>query len=503
MRLLGDFIPRGRRSKLIITLVFAALGVALLFAGRSHGAVLEDTDPPPDTTANPEELSEKSETQLSAFTPTGRDNVSLWGWGQFYYAQDIENDYAEDEYLSRLEGRLGADWNKELSPGNSLEFQGAVDLDRIFYDSDLADDDTEIRLHETYIQFFRPNDDISFGKQRVRWGKSDQLSPVDRLNPQDFRQFVTVDLEERALPDWMLRHRWYGEKIGLETIVQPWFQESELEYFDSNWALYRVLRQSIINDPQMPAELKDNVRNIRVEESKPGNTLGNMSAAARLTWQTAQSDFAVSYRYGWETLPTVTNFPVKNVVYSGDPNSDPSQLLADAVLTNESVQAEFKRQHMAGFEWETVLDPLGFRGEIAYMDDVAFMSSDFTSERKPVTHLVSGIDYTSVNEWYFNLQGSWHLIHNYTGDILYFDEHTVSALGEINKPVWRGNLEFALQYNYTLTDQSSYLQPSVTLNYFRNIEFEIGANIFSGDADTLFGSYDPYDQAYGRLKMSF
>ena len=76
-------------------------------------------------------------------------------------------------------------------------------------------------------------------------------------------------------------------------------------------------------------------------------------------------------------------------------------------------------------------------------------------------------------------------------------------LGEISKPVWRGNLEFALQYNYTITDQSSYLQPSVTLKYFRNLECETGANIFSGDDDTLLGSYDRNDQVYIRIKAFF
>ncbi|MCF6239624.1 MAG: hypothetical protein L3J79_12635 [Candidatus Marinimicrobia bacterium] len=77
------------------------------------------------------------------------------------------------------------------------------------------------------------------------------------------------------------------------------------------------------------------------------------------------------------------------------------------------------------------------------------------------------------------------------------------ALGEIRKPVWRGNLEFAVQYNYTFTDQSSYLQPSATLKYFPNLECEIGADIFSGDGDTLLGFYTGADQVYGRVRISF
>lgn len=253
----------------------------------------------------------------------------------------------------------------------------------------------------------------------------------------------------------------------------------------------------------MPNEVKDYVRNLRVDEDEPGKTLGNMSAATRVTWNTAQADFAVSYHYGWETLPTITNFPVKNISFSGDPDADPNQVLANTVFTEESVLAEYKRQQTIGFEWETVLAPLGFRGEIAHINQVAFLSDDLTSKRKPATHLVSGIDYTSADEWYLNLQGSWYHIHDYSRDILYFEDNTVSVIGEISKPVWRGNLELALQYHYTLTDQSSYLRPFMILKYFRHLEAEIGANIFSGDGETLLGSYDQNDQVYIRARMSF
>ncbi len=466
-------------------------------------AVVEEQAQPGAVPSDETTGTEESDIQLSSFTSAGRDSISAWGWAQGYYAHDTNQQGSEDSELSRLQGRAGVDWNKDLGPESSLKLRGAIDLDRLYYDSDLADEETDLTLHETYLQYNRSNWEMSLGKQRVRWGKSDQLSPIDSINPQDFRQFITIDLEDRALPSWMLRNRWHGESIGFETIIQPWFKKSKIEYFDSNWALYRNLRESIIANPSAPDDLKDYVRDLRVETDKPSKSLDNMSAAARFTWQTEQTDFALSYHYGWETLPTITNFPVKNIDYSGEPDPDLTELLKDAVFTDQKVQAKYKRQQTVGFEWESVLDPVGFRGEIAYIDHVAFLSSDLTSARKPVIHLVSGIDYTSVTDWYFNVQGSWYRIHDYSSEILYFEENTVSLLGEISKPVWQGNLEFSLQYNYTITDQSSYLQPSVTLKYFRNLECETGVNIFSGDDDTLFGSYDRDDQAYIRIKAFF
>ena len=173
------------------------------------GTVVED-QPQPGTVPSDATTGTATGPQLSSFTSAGRDEISVWGWAQGYSAYDINQQGSEDSDLSRLQGRAGVDWNKDLGAESSLKLRGAIDLDRLYYDSDLADEETDLTLHETYLQYNRSNWEMSLGKQRVRWGKSDQLSPIDSINPQDFRQFITIDLEERALPSWMLRSRWHG-----------------------------------------------------------------------------------------------------------------------------------------------------------------------------------------------------------------------------------------------------------------------------------------------------
>lgn len=457
------------------------------------------TQPPTETS----DIGTETESATARFLTQEDNNIETWGWVQLYTAQDTEEQKAEDHRFSRFRSRLGADWETDLSSDYSLQVRGSIDIDHIFYEQSMADDKTEIRFAETYIYLSDSNWDISLGRQRVRWGKSDQFSPIDSINPQDFRQFITVELEERAISSWLLRTRWYGDSISLETVVQPWFEESKFEYFDSDWALYRNFRKAITSAPLLSEVLKSYVRAIQVKEDKPSYTPENMSAAIRFGWQTEQADFAVSYNYSWETMPTINSFPIKNIDYSGDPSDNPLQGVAPADFTNESVEAEYKRQQTVGFEWETVIDLIGFRGEIAYKDNVALLSSDLTSERNPVIHLVSGVDYTSESGWYFNVQGSWYHIQDFTGNILYYDKNTVSALGEVRKPILRGKLEFAAKYIYTISDGSSYVQPSITIKYFENVECEAGASVFSGTGDTMFGSYDKADQVYAILKYSF
>jgi|GEM_PF-2309930 len=455
------------------------------------------------STAEGDNLKTETTTTFSDFSVTEPKQIETWGWIQLFTAHDTKKQKAEDHHFSRLRSRVGADWETDLNSDYSLQARGSLDVDHIFYQQDMADDDTDLNFAETYLRLNSSNWDVTIGKQRVRWGKSDQLSPIDTINPQDFRQFITVDLEERTIPSWMLRTRWYGESTGLETIIQPWFESSEIDFFDSDWAFYRNFRKAITSNSLASEQLKDYTKAIRIKEDKPNASLENMSAAVRFTWQTEQSDFAVSYHYGWEALPTINRFPIKNIDYSGDPSDNVLDGVGPTDFTNERVEAEYKRQQTIGFEWETVIDPIGFRGEIAHKDNVAFISRDLTSERNAVTQLVSGIDYTSESEWYFNLQGSWYYIHDFTDKILYYEENTVSAFGEIRKPILRGNLELATKYNYIFTDGSSYLQPSVKMKYFQNIECEAGAMIFSGDGDSLLGSYDKTDQVYATLKYSF
>lgn len=432
---------------------------------------------------------------------------TFWGWLQLYGAKDTQSDLAEDNSFARSRIRLGTDWAGESLPQMPLRFKGSIDFDRIFYDSARADENNNLTLHETYIQISGSSWDLSLGKQRVRWGKSDQLSPVDSINPQDLRQSIAVDLEDRVLPSWLLRTKWYEDVFTLETIIQPWFQKSEIDYFDSDWALYRNLRQSIMANPAVPQFLKNYANSLYVDEHKPSHTLENMSGGIRLTLQTDQSDFGLSYHYGWETLPTISKLPISGVNYNGAPNTDASLMLASISPmppTSNRIEATYKRQLIFGIEWETtILDPFGFRGEIAYIDKVAFLSSDLTSSRTPITHLVTGIDYTSESEWYFNVQGSWQHLHNYSKNILYFKKDNVSTLGEISKPVWRGNIELGIGYSYMLTDKSSYFQPNIILQYFRNIECELGAMVYTGDNDSTLGSYDHTDQVYAKIEFSF
>lgn len=409
-----------------------------------------------------------------------------------------ERRIGEDRSLWRLRSRLALERQNQTVLGRL-----ALEWDVLDYDNAQAGSEADLNLYEAFVRFDAARWDLTLGRQRVRWGKTDQLSPLDSLNPEDLRQGFLLDLEERKRPSWLARLRLHGEQLGLEAVVQPWFERSELDYFDSDWALYRNLRQAILNDPQLPAEVRAYAARLRVREREPADRLENVAAALRLSWRGEAADYALSYRYGWETLPHIRSFPVKGLVFTGDPASRPAAFLGSTVLTPAAVEARYRRQQLIGFEWEAALADLGFRGELAYCDQVSLLAADLTTRSKKTLHLVSGIDYSSLNDWYFNLQLSWYRIFAYERALLYFERDNLTLLGEARKTLWRGRLELATRVNYSLTDGGSALQPLLRLKYFAPLEWESGLMLFMGGGETLLGSYDQADQVYTRIKLVF
>ncbi|WP_282756077.1 DUF1302 family protein [Desulfuromonas thiophila] len=414
-----------------------------------------------------------------------------------------ERRIGEDRSLWRLRSRLALERQGHWRQDQTVLGRLALEWDVLDYDNAQAGSAADLNLYEAFVRFDGARWDLTLGRQRVRWGKTDQLSPLDSLNPEDLRQGFLLDLEERKRPSWLARLRLHGEQLGLEAVVQPWFERSELDYFDSDWALYRNLRQAILNDPQLPAEVRAYAAQLRVREREPADRLENVAAALRLSWRGEAADYALSYRYGWETLPHIRSFPVKGLAFSGDPASRPAAFLGSTVLTPAAVEARYRRQQLIGFEWEAALADLGFRGELAYCDQVSLLAADLTTRSKKTLHLVSGIDYSSLTDWYFNLQLSWYRIFAYERALLYFERDNLTLLGEARKTLWRGRLELATRVNYSLTDGGSALQPLLRLKYFAPLEWESGLMIFMGGGETLLGSYDQADQVYTRIKLVF
>ncbi len=440
--------------------------------------------------------------------PSFLENLTFTGWIEGLGAGDTEDDKnTEHRNLFRNRIRLESDWRHTFDRDNKLKAKFSLDSDYLRMGGGTKTNrDYDFNLHEGYLLYAHKNLSMTIGKQIVRWGKTDQLSPVDNLNPQDLRLFMLPELEERKIPLWMLRLQGFADNWSWEALYIPWFENSDIDYFNSDWSIFRHLTEDIKTSNLDPSFKAYADRTIIIDRDKPANNLGNGEFGGRLSATFGQIDFSLSYLYGWENQPTIKNFPIGTLQVDGSFSQDnleelPSQ--PGLIFRDERIAVTYKRQQVAGLEFETTLGPFGLRGEAAHFDRMSFLSSDLTSIRKPVFHTVLGLDYSSANDWYFNTQFSYMKILNYSNRILYFEDDNLALMGEISKLIFNHNLELRLRYNYTISDKSYYLEPTMTLKYFTNLEIELGANILGGNSDTLFGSFEETDQIFGRVKYYF
>jgi hypothetical protein len=152
------------------------------------------------------------------------------------YPRRAENDRAHTigEMLARYEGFL--------TPVKTLQIAGAVDLrtdthHQVERDFSFSLLDRELKrpvvaLRRFSSTFFKGPVTLELGKQFVRWGKTDILTPTDRFAPRDF--LTVVDNEFIAVTAARLNIE-KGEN-AVELVWSPRFTPSRIPLPDQRWA---------------------------------------------------------------------------------------------------------------------------------------------------------------------------------------------------------------------------------------------------------------------------
>ncbi len=453
---------------------------------------------------------DKAEKGLSWLTT---DNLRFSGFIEAYGWSDLHKD-ARTEHVKSLYNRIRAEAKYTFADPDASSFAAlqkqdpylliSAESEFLWFGKDNEYSDHDLDVYEAYFHLDQGPWQLRLGKQNVRWGKTDQLSPVDNINAQDLRQFILLDLEDRKIPNWMARLRYFHQDWTLEGVFIPFFEADELDYFGTDWALYRQAKQDV-QDSRLPAEIKSFVQDLGVQKNTPSNTLGNSGLGFRVARELGQVDLAASWLTVKETMPHIQTFPVQNLRVTGPFSARDIQDAADhpVPVPGEDIQVDYLRTRIYGLEFESVLQDFGIRGEAAYFDRQSFLQEDLTSTAREVIHVVAGLDYMGSSGWYANVQLSEQKIFDYQDHILFFKEHNVSLLGELSKEWARGTWEASAQGLYYLTDKSWHLNPELTHSPLPALDLSLGLHMFQGESDTILGQFDGNDQAYLRVKYYF
>ncbi len=473
---------------MFVSVPFVFFASAAVFAGDANvGARLVGSNASSDIESespwDDEAFSEEAETgavDSERGFPVDFDFV-LWN----KFARDTkDDDDREGDYYNHVRGIASAEYRYS----DGLYFKAALQGDYFFYRYDDGwENDDDFRVHETFFNYSGPGYNAKIGSQIVRWGKADGFSPLDNVNPEDYRDGIAGRREDRKIPVPMANLQFYRGPVAIQGVFIPFFEKSELDIVDTDWALFDRVEERIgpfsYDDPDFSASFED------------------AQGGGRVSLTVGGYDFALSYLNKINDLPSIDTLATPPGFVS--PNGLVRDLPLFAQQTGQTIRLRYDRTSIWGLEFETAAGDFVLRGDLAYRTDANYLTESFEKIEKSVIDCIVGFDYNSPDNLYVNLQFGQTIVQNWDDRIAYSKETTSAVSGTISREFDNGNLKPEFRFYYDLEGDASIFNPKLLLYYWQNLAIDIGAEFFDGEDTTLIGLFKDNDQLYLSMELKF
>lgn len=361
-----------------------------------------------------------------------------------------------------------------------LKLRSRMESSGLFTDIDLRYDPLyhsipELKIREAYADLSLGQFDLRFGRQIVIWGKADEFNPTDFINPEDYREFISLNKTDRKIGLFYPKIDYYFGNYKVEGIFIPFFTPSEIPMDTSHpWIPYQI--KDIIADPKI----------ILTEPEEPKHKLKNSEYALKFGTTMEGFDFSFCYFEGFFDLPVMFREAI---------------ILLDTIV----ISPKYKRFRAGGFDFTTILKDLGLRGELAYVDKGYYITTDLLDTdgivEKANLSFVLVADYKFLEDLYLNFQWIGRYIFDYE-DGIDEDELENRFVFSCHKYFFYEELKLGLSgMVYNLRDQDYMLQPYLEYSVTDGVFFETGCYLFGGKEKSMLGQFSKNDCFF--LKTSY
>jgi hypothetical protein len=305
------------------------------------------------------------------------------------------------------------------------------------------------RLSATYT---RGRLTVEAGKQFIRWGKADVLTPTDRFAPRDFLNVVDSDF----LAITAARVTYGTQANTIDLVLSPRLTPSRIPLLNQRWAVL---------PPGIP-----------VHELDP-DFPGGPQFGARWNHVGAAAEYSFSFYNGYDHLP----------LFRVQPNF---------ALLRADVQRFYPQMRMYGADAAAPLGPVTLKGEAAY-----FTSTDPQSDNYAL--------------WVLQLErqaGEWSLVAGYAGQVTTVHRSTLGfspVRGFARAVVAHAgytidvNRSLAFEAVVRQNGQGVYLKAEYSQALGQHWRATAGFALVRGDATDFLGQYRRNSHAILTLRYSF
>lgn len=414
---------------------------------------------------NDVELSGLLDSEIASGTVTGDVQKA-----ELIFTPEIGMEIGDSMRLTVI-GRLRGDLVDELEPGQPEQHNRSPLTKRLFLSNHV-----DIELREFFVDGEIGNTFLRIGKQQVVWGQADGLKVLDVLNPQSFREFILDDFENSRIPLWMVNAE---VPLGEAMLQLLWIPDNTYDDIPEPGATFAFTSPLIV--PQIPPGIPVTV----TPADRPDDHFADSDVAAMLSVFVGGWDLSLNYAYHYFDRPVVRR-----------------EISPVAI----SVRQSYERTHLLGGTFSNVFGDITLRGEVGYSSDRFFLTGDISDvdgviESGEVSYVL-GLDYQGWRDWFVSGQVFQSFVTDPAPGLVRDTVDTTATL-----LVRRDFMNDAVQAEALLIQSLNYsdgvLQASLNYEWRTNVRLKVGADLFYGNSQGVFGQFDQNDRVSIGVEIGF
>lgn len=366
------------------------------------------------------------------------------------HPDDFETNKSDQQFLSN--------GSKRWYPNDNFE----LDLREFYLDMDLAISSLQGRAR--------------LGKQQVVWGQADGLRLLDVVNPIDFREFILDDYDDSRIPLWMANLELFFAFGDLQILWIPDTSVHDIPGIGSTYALTAPF-----------ANFPSNLDVILLPAARPDNPWNDADAGLKLSLFADGWDVTLNYLYRYDDFPAFTK------VLMG---------------TRLMLTPNYERTHTLGVSASNAFGEVVVRSELVWNSEKFESTDGFAFGGLAASQeigYVLGLDWNGLTDTLLSVQLFQSiLLDDAQGpDEFVRDKVDTNLTFLMRRNFLNESLRFDALWIYHTNDNDNLFRISASYDLTSSFVIEAYADVFTGDADQLFGQFDQNDRLGFKLQYGF
>jgi hypothetical protein len=388
----------------------------------------------------------------------------------------------------------------------------------------------EVELGEAYVDLYLGPVDLRLGQQIVSWGLSELINPNDVVNPRDLRQGLLAFDDDLRLPVLAVRASYHWRWLKVEAVWLPLFKPHRMDLYGSDFALLGPGASSRLAQAEHHVErlldptLHRLAQPLLLQTQRPADDLTGSAAGFRVAVAHRGWDVALQYFFGWDLTPALTvdeqlyGLAVEGRLFVND-NINLAALLP--LMEGRSLyRSTFERTHQLGLSVGKVFEQVAVKLDVSYQPDRGFLRTDPVAGPYGndvidlrVEHHTLGSALSVEYAWGSKLVALLQGVHlalldrrrSDTRELMGFlrEPHAAVLVALVRLQLLRQTLLITAAGAVDLLHGSFTLAPMVHYRITDQWRVGVGALVFEGKADTLFGAWTKNDLLWADVRWSF